>query len=97
MSFEESWSEEIEETLRDWKIRVRVNQHSHHEAGKYYKSLNYCFSVPVMLISSVLGATALFFLGTTIDTTVKVMFGLGGISAAVLTAIQTHMRFGERG
>ena len=40
--------EDAEKLLRDWLRRSREGQHSHHEAGKFCRSVNYFLAVPVM-------------------------------------------------
>lgn len=97
MEDKETWTIETEALLNDWIKRARESQHSHHEAGKYFKLINYCFSIPVIVISTGLGGLALMLLGTTVSQNTMILFGIGGILTALLSAIQTHFNFSEKG
>lgn len=93
---DESWTG-AEELLRDWLQRARESQHSHHEAGKFCRSANYWLAVPVIILTAVLGTSAFASVANAVSGTAKVYFGTLSMLAAVLTALQTHFRYAERG
>ena len=82
--------------LRDWLRRARESQHSQHEAGKYYRIVNYWFAVPVIVITTALGTAAFASIEKTVSNSAKVWFGIASLVAAVLSALQTHFHFSER-
>ena len=97
MEDQATWSNETQALLDKWIKRARESQHSHHEAGKFFKKINYWFSIPVIIVSTGLGGVALFLLGTTVTKTIILWFGICGIFSALLTAIQTYYNFAEKG
>ncbi|MEU8607136.1 SLATT domain-containing protein [Actinoplanes sp. NPDC048791] len=85
-----------EELMRTWLQRAREGQHSHHEAGKLLKRANYALAVPIIVITAGLGTAAFATIATQLSGGWKVAFGVLGIAAAVLSTLQTHMRYAER-
>ena len=86
-----------EDLLRTWLQRTRDSQHSHHEAGKLCKRLNYLLAVPIIVISTSLGTAAFATLSSDITGMAKTWFGAFSMTAAVLAGLQTHLRYAERG
>ena len=91
----DNW-DKADATLREWLTRVRHSQHSHHEAGKVYKTLNYALSVPVVVLTTAIGTTAFASLEKQTSNTAKAWLGGLSMLAAVLAALQTHFQFGQR-
>ena len=91
----ESWAEP-ERLLRAWLQRTRLSQHSHHDAGKICRRLNYCLSIPVLLITAFLGTAAFASLQSDTTVTSKAIFGSLSFVAAALTAVQTNLRLGDK-
>src|SRR5215207_3652237 len=89
--------EDAEELLRTWLARARDSQHSHHEAGKVCTRLNYLLAIPIIVISTALGTTAFAAITRNVTGTAKIWFGILSMTAAVLAALQTHLRYAERG
>lgn len=54
----EEWGP-VDDLLRGWLRRAREGQHSHHEAGKLFRLANYWLAVPVIVITTGLGAVEL--------------------------------------
>ncbi|WP_410809462.1 SLATT domain-containing protein [Micromonospora sp. 067-2] len=88
--------ESAEELLKTWLRRGREGQHSHHEAGKVLKRANYALAIPVIVITAGLGTAAFATITTRLASGWKVTFGVLSIAAAVLSTLQTHMRYAER-
>jgi hypothetical protein len=97
MENKDTWTNDTEALLDQWIKRARECQHSHHEAGKAFKRINYYFSVPVIVISTSLGGIALMLLGNKVSQLTILLFGIGGLVTALLSAIQTHFNFSEKG
>ena len=95
ISREYDWSL-AEPLLRDWLRRARESQHSHHEAGKFCLAANYWLSVPVVVITTILGTTAFASIQREVSGRLKIAFGAVSMVAAVLSGLQIHFQFGRR-
>ena len=77
---------EFKQLIYDWHERVHTNQKAHYAASKRFNKLHYTIGVPAIVLSAIAGATLL----TEIDNAlVKVIVGLIGLFAAILSGIQT--------
>ena len=83
--------------IADWLRRVRENQYVHYETGAFFSRLNYYLGIPSIILSAAVG-TAVFesLNGEGISPNVKIVLGCISILAAVLTSLQTFLRFSER-
>lgn len=90
-----SWGP-ADDLLRTWLRRAREGQHSHHEAGKALKRANYALAIPIIVITTALGTAAFATITTQLAGGWKVAFGGLSITAAVLSTLQTHLRYSER-
>lgn len=93
-----TWTPEVEDLLGDWRNRVYAAQSAHYSAADLFRRLNYLLGVPAVIFSSVVG-TALFASlegdGAKTTTTV-VLVASASILAAILSGLQTFLRFAER-
>ncbi|MEU5965908.1 SLATT domain-containing protein [Micromonospora parva] len=89
------WTQ-ADKLLQTWLRRAREGQHSHHEAGKFLKRANYWLAVPVIVITTALGTGAFATLTSNVPGLLKITFGVLSIAAAILSALQIHLRFPER-
>ncbi|MET8303756.1 MULTISPECIES: SLATT domain-containing protein [Micromonospora] len=87
---------QADKLLQTWLRRAREGQHSHHEAGKFLKRANYWLAIPVIVITTVLGTGAFAALTSNVPGSLKITFGVFSIVAAILSALQIHLRFPER-
>ena len=96
-----TWTPEVEGLLGDWRNRVYAAQSAHYSTADHFRLLNYWVGVPAVIFSSVVG-TALFAnleadtAKTTTTRTVLVASAIISILAAILTGLQTFLRFAER-
>jgi hypothetical protein len=86
-----------DQILAKWAKRARESQFSHNEAAKFFESAGYWLGIPAVVLSSVVGTTVFATLQKQVG--LKVQITVGGISilAAVFAALQTFLRFAERG
>jgi hypothetical protein len=82
--------------LENWYHRVRESQLSHYEAANIFESMNYWLGIPSIILSTILGTSIFATLGKSVDIIVQILFGLVSVIAAVLTGLQTFLRFSER-
>lgn len=93
-----AWTPAVEGLLGDWRNRVYAAQSAHYGAADLFRVLNYLVGVPAVIFSSIVG-TALF---ANLEgegarsTTTMVLVASASILAAVLTGLQTFLRFAER-
>ncbi|OLY91198.1 hypothetical protein SAMN05444008_11272 [Cnuella takakiae] len=85
-----------DELLRRWHKRLRETQSSHYEAAKPLGSLNYKLGVPVVILTTFVGTSVFATLSKDVNIYFKIATGLISVAAAVLSSIQTFLRFNER-
>ena len=86
-----------EELLQDWYRRARENQFAHYEAIKPLSSGNYKLGIPVAILSGLVGTSIFATLETDqADISLRIVFGIISILAAVLASLQTFLRLSER-
>jgi hypothetical protein len=96
--------------LIDWLRRVRENQYVHYETGAHFSRLSYWLGVPAMILSAAVGTTVFaslaktemtapdasaLFLGLSANEW-RIVIGLVSAFSAVLTSLQTFLRYPER-
>lgn len=85
-----------EHLLKDWLRRARENQHTHFEASTYFNNLNWYLSLPVVGLTAILGTSAFASIQKDVGDEWKIAFGVLGLIAAALAAIQANLKFAER-
>ena len=90
------WNDQVEELLVDWRQRVYAAQSAHYAATDHYRRLNYLIGVPAIIFSSVVGTAIFASLNEHAADQNKIIVAIISIAAAVLSALQTFLRFSER-
>lgn len=86
-----------EELLLKWLRRARESQFSHYDAAKKLRNHGQNLGIPVIIITAVLGASAFgSILTETVPLFAKLIAGLLGLAAAILSSLQTFFKFSER-
>jgi len=93
-AYTHDWSEKVEALLADWRLRVYAAQSAHYASADRFRALNYIVGVPAIIFSSIVG-TAIF-ASLEQDSRPTLIVGVASILAAVLTGLQTFLRFPER-
>ncbi len=88
------WSVQVEQLLEDWRKRVYAAQSAHYASADRFRLLNYVVGVPAIVFSSIVG-TAIF-VGLEKDSPRAFAVAFASIVAAVLSGLQTFLRFAER-
>jgi len=95
-----SWAHNSAEALlKDWRQRTAAASEAHYKLASGLRTKNLWLGVPVVIFSSIVG-TSVF--GTLADPNAvippafKIAVGLISLLAAILAALQTFLRFGER-
>ncbi len=84
-----AWTPKVEELLQDWRKRVYAAQTAYYDVAEQYRRWNYRLGIPVVVVSSLVGAAVLSDKGN------KWLVGLVSILAALLASLQTFLKFGE--
>ena len=82
--------------LTDWYRRVRIVQFCHYESAKSFERMNYWMGIPAVFLSTFVGTSVFATLGESIDKRFQIFVGLMSVSTAVLSGIQTFLRFSEK-
>lgn len=85
-----------EELIADWLRRAAESQYAHYECAKHFARQNYFLGVPVVVISAIVGTAIFASLEKQPDLWIRVVAGLTSVTAGVLSALQTFLRFAER-
>lgn len=83
------------ELLERWIQRLTILERCHFEATVPLARLNLGLGIPVVILSTIVGTTVFATLEKSIDDTIKIAVALTSVTAAVLSSLQTFLRFSE--
>lgn len=83
--------------LADWFRRVRQNQNIHYECATWYARWNYFLGIPAIILSTGVGTAVFASLELAATGEQRIIVGIVSLVAAILTSLQTFLRFSERG
>lgn len=89
-------SETPSQLLRDWFRRVRESQHVHYSCANYFGRLHLLLGVPTVIFTILVGTAVFTSLEKQDIGSFKILVGLVSILAAILSGLQTFLRFSER-
>ena len=92
---ETTWKS-VEPLLDSWRTKARTNQHAHYESSKHCGRLNLRLGVPAIILSAFVGTGVFATLQEEVDPRARVAVGVVSVVVAVLTSLQTFLRFAER-
>ena len=84
------------ELLEIWYRRLRESQFCHYESAKALERMNCWLGIPSVILSTVIGTSIFATLNESVNIRVQILLGLVSVVAAVLTGLQTFLRFSER-
>jgi hypothetical protein len=87
---------DTQQLLAAWYRRAREAQAVHYESAKLLQKRNLYFGVPVVALSTLVGTSVFASLGKAQDTSITVVVGMLSVLAAILSGLQTFLRFSER-
>jgi hypothetical protein len=85
-----------EQLLDDWYRRARESQFAHYNAAYPLASANYRLGLPVIVLSTFVATSVFATLESSTALGYRIAVGIISVSAAVLSALQTFLRFEER-
>ena len=93
------WTTEESELIAEWGRRATAAQHAHYLLATRLRRRTLVLGLPVTIFSAVVGTSLFATLAdqkATVPTPLRVIIGSISLLAAVLSAIQTFLRFAER-
>jgi hypothetical protein len=86
----------LEQLLSDWHRRARESQFAHYEAVKPLARANTSFGIVVVVLSSFVGTSLFATLESQATPSFRLVIGFISVLAAVLSSLQTFLRYAER-
>jgi hypothetical protein len=93
------WDEGAEALLKDWRQRSAAASEAHYNLASGLRRKNLLLGVPVVMFSTIVGTSLFATLAdpeAVIQPTLRFAIGSISVAAAILAALQTFLRFGER-
>ena len=82
--------------LENWHLAIRICHKAHIKAAAGLIRSNRRFGVPVVILSTVTGATVFATLESSPDTRIRILVGLISVTAGVLAGLQTFLGHADR-
>ncbi|MGH8580385.1 MAG: SLATT domain-containing protein [Gammaproteobacteria bacterium] len=93
------WDGHADALLKDWRQRMAAASEAHYKLASGLRRKNLVLGVPVVIFSSIVGTSLFATLAdpkAAIPPMFKITIGSISVAAAILAALQTFLRFGER-
>jgi hypothetical protein len=78
-----------------WRFRIHRVQLAHYECARHFERLHLWLGLPAVALSTLVGTTIFASLSKTTDIALQIGVGLLSVVAAVLTGLQTFLRYSE--
>jgi hypothetical protein len=85
-----------EKLIEDWYRRARESQFAHYAAAQPLARANYKLGLPVVALSTIVATSVFATLESATTAQYRIIVGLVSAAVAVLSALQTFLRFDER-
>jgi hypothetical protein len=86
----------LERLMSDWHRRARESQFAHYEAVKPLVKANTSMGVVAVVLSTFVGTSLFATLEAQATSTYRIIIGFISVMAAVLSSLQTFLRYSER-
>lgn len=83
------------ELFEQWRFRNHRVQLAHYECARRFERLHLWLGLPAIALSTLVGTAVFSSLEKTTDFRVQIVVGLLSVTAAVLTGLQTFLRYAE--
>lgn len=87
---------DVESLLTRWLKRARESSFAHYAAEERYSKFHYAIGVPAAIFAAGVGTSVFASLDTTVDLHTKIAIGMVSVLTAILTGLQTFLRYDER-
>ena len=95
---EDSWTDECEALLAEWSEKASCYRWLHGRCEKSYKKWYYCFSIPVIILSTLTGAANVgmdSFVPTESKSIASAIVGGVNIFAGIISTLQNFLKVAE--
>jgi hypothetical protein len=82
-------------TIEQWHHGLRIFHRAHSRAAVLYERRSIVLGLPTIALTAITGTTVFSTMNSTTGTWVKVVTGVMSLSASVLAALQTFLRYPE--
>lgn len=83
------------ELIEQWKFRVHRVQLAHYESARRFERMHLWLGLPAIALSTIVGTAVFASLSKTADFSIQIAVGLLSVAAAVLTGLQTFLKYSE--
>jgi protein-S-isoprenylcysteine O-methyltransferase Ste14 len=89
---------EQKQKLKEWQGNFQIFLRGHYDAANRCERLNLWFGIPVVVLSTLVGTSIFSALGLeSAPPWAKILVGCVSLLVAILAALQTFLRYSERG
>ncbi len=85
----------LPELIEHWRFRNHRVQLAHYECARRFERRHLWFGLPAIALSTLVGTTVISSLEKAADARLQIGVGLLSVGAAVLTGLQTFLRYAE--
>lgn len=96
MSIENTTSRRVDMLMEHWFGRVRISQVINYRCANFFSSLHLVLGLPSVALSIVVGTAVFVSISKESTGSTKIVLGLVSLGAAVLSSLQTFLRYAER-
>jgi hypothetical protein len=87
---------DVRSLLQEWGRRANASSDAHYDAARHFSQLNYWIGIPAVVLSSLVGSAVFASLEKQVATGYRIGIGFLSVAAAVLSGVQTFLRYAER-
>jgi hypothetical protein len=91
-----AWNKDQIALANSWRRQALESRKRHSFMSGRYTLRNYLLGVPIVALTTAIGTTVFASLEKSLDYRVKLAVGIASMLSAVLAAVQTLLRYGER-
>ncbi len=86
---------DIDKMISQWQNGVRIMHMAHNICATHFNRRHVMLGVPVVIVSTIVGTAVFSTLESAPETWMQIVTGLLSITAAILAALQTFLRYGD--
>lgn len=83
------------ELISRWRFRAHRMQLAHYETARTFDARHLWLGLPAIALSTIVGTTVFASLSKNTDVRLQILVGLFSVTAALLTALQTFLKYAE--
>jgi len=89
-------NESLKSLIYEWGRRNLVALEAHYDAARFFSRRNYWIGIPAIIFAAIVGTSVFATLEREVDIYIKLIVGMISIIAAVLSALQTFLKYSDR-